>query len=196
MAQVAEIPTKVLIRLLKSVDPNGSGLVQIMDRTRLAVGANGFAGASIIDLATESVDVPKSMRTSVSQFRSEPEKKSTLQSSRLKAPAGKYLLQSGDKVSEHSSLKQLLAAGLTQLEVSSPGTLQKLSAIKPRSKRIVARNRSDLFESDDLAAQYSERLNAEWWFGTNNSSQETNSWLRRGCELAGLSWGSEFNTSL
>jgi hypothetical protein len=114
----------------------------------------------------------------------------------LQATKGKYLLQVDEEVSEHSSLKELLAAGLNGLERTSSGTLEKLSAIKPRSKRIVARNRNDLFESSALAAQYGERLNAEWWFGTNNSAQETNSWLRRGCELARLKWGSEFNTSL
>jgi hypothetical protein len=196
MAQVAEIPTKVLIRLLREVDPIGSGVVQIVDRARLAVGAGSMAGISIIDLATESIESAKSARTFARNYPAKSKKRDEFAVSRLKAPAGKYLLQVGDEVSEHSSLKELLAAGLSVLEMLSPGTLEKLSAIKPRSKRIVARNRNDLFESNALAAQYGERLNTVWWFGTNNSSQETNSWLRRGCEMASLKWGSEFNTSL
>jgi hypothetical protein len=35
-----------------------------------------------------------------------------------------------------------------------------------------------------------------WWFGTNNSRDETIAWLKRGCELAGLSWGEDFSVAL
>jgi hypothetical protein len=94
------------------------------------------------------------------------------------------------------SLKDLLARGLTAFEKYKPGTLDRLSRIKLRTKRIVARDRDQLFDQAKLSDKYSERLSeyAEhlsevWWFGTNNSRAETEAWLKRGCKEAGLQWG-------
>ena len=94
------------------------------------------------------------------------------------------------------SLKQLLADSLKAIEAACPGTLEKLSHIKPRSRRIVARDPKDLFDEGHLADEYSEKLTEGWWYGTNNSADGTKAWLQRACSCAGLKWGKDFKTSL
>ena len=94
------------------------------------------------------------------------------------------------------SLKDLLSAGLHALEKVKPGTLEKLSKVKKSTKRIVAKNPSDLFDTPGLSETYSQKLMDGWSYGTNNSAQETNAWLERACEAAGVKWGKDFSTSL
>ncbi len=108
---------------------------------------------------------------------------------------GKYLVDIRGQTIECTSLKHLLGEGLRALEKERPGTLDKLSHVKPRTKRIVARNPGDLFDQPELSAKYAERLSDSWWYGTNNSAAETNPWLERGCEMAGLRWGKDFTTT-
>lgn len=72
--------------------------------------------------------------------------------------------------------------------------MEELARLKPRTKRIVARDPNKLFEQQTLVEKYSEKLMEGWWFGSNNSGPETDTWLRRGCEFAGLVWGKDFTT--
>jgi len=76
------------------------------------------------------------------------------------------------------SAKQLLADGLKAIEAACPGTLEKLSHIKPRTRRIVARNPKDLFDEAHLVDEYSEQLAEGWWYGTNNSADRAKAWLQ------------------
>jgi hypothetical protein len=73
---------------------------------------------------------------------------------------------------------------------------ENIFLVKPRSRRIVARDPKLLFDRDDLAKNYAEKLNEGWFFGINNSANETNSWLERACSCAGMTWGQQFKTSL
>jgi hypothetical protein len=59
-----------------------------------------------------------------------------------------------------------------------------------------ARGSKLLFDRDDLAKNYAEKLNEGWFFGINNSANETNTWLERACSCAGMTWGQKFKTSL
>ena len=93
-------------------------------------------------------------------------------------------------------MRDLLAGGLRALQEARPGTLEKLSHIKPRSRRIVARHPKDLFDKDHLAQEYAVKLSDGWYYGTNNSAQETNAWLERASSCAGLKWGAEFKTNM
>ena len=90
----------------------------------------------------------------------------------------------------------MLSEGLKAFERHKSGTLEKLSNISPRSKHIVARDRYTLFNNTELSENYSEVLIDDWWYGTNNSAQETEAWLRRGAELCGLKWDKDITTSL
>lgn len=110
--------------------------------------------------------------------------------------SGNYWLELNGHRVEHSSLKDLLSEGLRALEQTRPGTLEKLTRIKPRSKRIVARDPKHLFDRSHLAKGCSEKLIDGWWFGTNNSADETNAWLERACSCSGFIWGEDFKTSL
>ena len=102
--------------------------------------------------------------------------------------SGKYeLLFRGESV-PCRSLREGLAEGLRRLELAKPGTLEKLSQIKGRTKRVVARLPSDLFTDAALVETYSEELMEGWWFGTNNSADETRKFLEQGCNLAGFEW--------
>jgi hypothetical protein len=60
----------------------------------------------------------------------------------------------------------------------------------------VARDPKLLFDKEHLARDYSEKLRNGWFFGTNNSAHETNTWLQRACEIAGLAWDKDFKTSM
>ena len=74
--------------------------------------------------------------------------------------------------------------------------LDKLTQIRPRSKRIVSRDKKLLFVNEKMAEDYGEPLGNGWFFGTNNSSQETRAWLERACKCAGLEWGKDFKTNV
>jgi len=60
--------------------------------------------------------------------------------------------------------------------------------IKSRTRRIVARDPSHLFDKQHLSEDHSERLIDGWWYGTNNSASQTRAWLQRACSCAGLKW--------
>jgi hypothetical protein len=81
-------------------------------------------------------------------------------------------------------------------EEAQPGTLDKLSLLKQRTKRIVARTPKHLFERDHLTEKCSDQLIDGWWYGTNNSARETKEWLKRACSCSGLNWQDNFKTSL
>jgi len=110
--------------------------------------------------------------------------------------SGTYWFEFKGQRTEFGSLKDLLSGGLRALEEARPGTLEKLSQIKPRSKRVVARDSKQLFDKEHLAEQFSERLADGWWYGTNNSKFETEAWLARACACSGLTWGMDFKTNL
>lgn len=97
---------------------------------------------------------------------------------------------------ECGSLRELLGESLKALEGARPGTLDKLSHIKPKSKRIVSHDKKALFDSEHLSEEYGAKLLNGWWYGTNNSAQETNTWIERAAGCAGLKWGKDVRTSI
>jgi hypothetical protein len=113
-----------------------------------------------------------------------------------KWPRGDYWLAIRGKRIECESLKELLAEGLKAIERTKPGTFDNLSRIRGRSRRIVARDANQLFDKPHLVKEYAEPLINGWYYGTNNSARETNVWLQRAAECAGLAWGVDFTTNL
>ena len=59
--------------------------------------------------------------------------------------SGRYSFELLGKHAEFGSLHELLGGALRDIEAARPGTLEKLSHIKPRSKRIVAQDKKLLF---------------------------------------------------
>jgi len=93
----------------------------------------------------------------------------------------------------YPSKKALLFGALKAIEETRPGTLLKLEAHKPRTKRVVARKPERLYEDQALVKKFSAELMPGWYVATNNSTQEVQSYIRKAAELAGLKWGSEID---
>jgi len=193
MASLSFIPAGKLADLLRSADPQNRMYVRVLSATRLAIGADPLQPTSVIDLAKETVGPIES-----------PQKANDVPSDdhaargggKITRRSGEYWFEIRGKRTECSSLKNLLAEGLLALEGLRPGTLDSLSRVKGRSRRIVAREANHLFDKPHLVKDYAERLQDGWYFGTNNSARETNVWLNRAAECAGLKFGEEFRTSL
>lgn len=184
MASVSFISTSKLTSLLAAADPQKALLVRVLNATRLSLETDTFQQVSIIDLAEEKV-IPGNSPIEIPAPAPKASRKS-----------GKYQLVAFGETVDTYSLKDLLSAGLQALETAKPGTLEKLSKVKKSTKRIVAQSPSDLFDTPGLSETYSQKLMDGWWYGTNNSAQETNAWLERACEAAGVKWGKDFSTSL
>ncbi|MES0074966.1 hypothetical protein [Mesorhizobium sp. M0058] len=194
MAQVSFIKATKLVELLKSANGGGDLSVSVLSSNQLALGVDPLNPTSLIDLSGETVrsispdGAPREVKL--------PGADASLGSFRASRQTGSYTLKFKGATTDCWSLRNLLEAGLKSLEAYQPGVLDKLSAIKPRTKRIVARDPLHLFDQADLAHKYAQPLIEGWWFGTNNSAEETKTWLRRGAELAGLRWGSDISIGM
>jgi len=203
MASISFISASKLVQLLNAGNTGNDMYVRVLCTNRLALGADPLQPTHLIDLSKEKVgpcnpgelakipDQPASAFPATTQM---PTRNAS--SSKITRRSGDYWFEIKERRIDCTSLKELLSEGLQTLEEERPGTLEKLSYIKPRSRRIVARDPKQLFDREHLVEQYSERLMDGWWYGTNNSALETNSWLKRGCSCSGLKWGPEFKTGL
>ncbi|MBY0509662.1 MAG: hypothetical protein K2P94_05870 [Rhodospirillaceae bacterium] len=188
--------TTKLAELLTTSEPYKSMCIRILNN-QLVLGADPFQPNYVIDFSDESIRPYSSENLAQNVSLSAPPVREHYNiQTKGSRRSGKYWFEINNRREECGSLKELLAAGLRAIEHTRPGTLEKLSHIKPRSKRIVARDPKQLFEKDHLVKPYSEPLDGEWWYGTNNSDPETSSWLERACSLAELKWNVDFKTSL
>lgn len=183
--QLSIIPTAKLSELASSAEKQGYRYAQVHSKNLLAVGADPLNPTHVIDLNKETIcpildpDVPSLHVVPRNSRRT-----------------GNYSIEIKGNRIECASLKELLSEGLKAFEKHRLGTLRDLAEVKPRSKRIVAREPAQLFMNQELVQKYSEKLVDGWWFGTNNSKEETLTWLRRGAEKAGLVWGKDVRTSI
>jgi len=187
MAQMQYVRTVKLIELIRRADPKGDAYAQVSDN-KIVVGVDPTKPDLEIDLASEEVR-PRGGYKFVEANASTPAPKAT-------RVMGFEWFQLDGKRIECQSKKQLLLSALQALEKRVPGTLEKLSNQKNRTKRIVARNRNDLFSKKHLVEDHSDQIVDGWWVGTNNSSAEAKVWLKRAVEKAGLVWGKDFDCSL
>jgi len=170
--RATSIPTAKLISLIKQADPKGVMHARVVNQERLELGADPFNSSVAIDLANEtlhSLGSPTAMPlTSVSTGR----------------VTGSYWYQLNGKQFGCTSLKALLLQSLTALDAADPHLLDKLSAVKKRTKRIVTKDKYELFDSKQLADKYAVQIQNGWWVGTNNSTQEVKAWLARAASLS------------
>lgn len=188
--ELSIIPAAKLSELAKSAYRNGYTYIRIENKNLLAAGADPLNPTHVIDLKEETIR-PYSGPTTTPKASPTPGDIPRRASRR----SGKYYIEVKGRKVECVSLKEVLSEGLRAMEKISSGTLDELSTIKPRSKRIVAREPRLLFENPELVDLYAEELGNGWYFGTNNSTNETLSWLRRGAEIAGLIWGKDIETN-
>ena len=198
MASLSFIPASKLVNLLDTADPKKCMYVRVLSATRLALGADPLNPSAMIDFSKEAVLPYAETKTEAPQnvLLANPDVRETV-GLRLTRRSGEYWYELKGKRSDCQSLKELLALSLLSIEKATPGTLDNLTNVKPRSRRIVARNPNELFDKPHLAKDYAEKLGKDgWYYGTNNSANETNAWLKRACAHAGLKWGEDFKTSL
>lgn len=188
MAQLAYMQREKLIELLNHENTKSGSFVRILDDHLLGVGSDPMSPSTIIDFSKEQSFPLKN------QGNSNKPGLTIVVAEKGSRRRGKYWFGTDIVRYECNSLKDLLLRALKKLEEDHPGTLDKLSRIKPRSKRIVARDKTLLFDNRHLVEDYSEKLVGDWWVGTNNSAKETSSWLQRAAKCAGRGVG--FKTSL
>jgi hypothetical protein len=187
MARSDYMETRKLIDLLKRVDLDQDRFVLVRDG-ELVLGRNPFDPTKSIDFATEKM-VALSSHDSLTE---KPDTSPVISSRKT----GDYWFEiEGCRVGVRSQ-KELLGEALRALEKAHPGTLEKLSRIRGRSKAIVSRDPNTLFNKPHLVAKFAQKLMDGWWFGTNNNANETNSRLQEAATCAGLKWGETFKTSL
>jgi len=184
MASLSFIESKKLRDLIAQADPDGQ-MKAVLTNGRLAIGSDPLAPVFAIDFSAEAI-LPFMPANGLPPARRE----------RSRRRADRYGFTLFGKYYPARSLKDLLKTGLLAIEQCVPGTLERLSDIKPYSKRIVARDKALLFDTAHLADDFSERLNAEWWVGTNNSMQEVRAWLGRAVTCASLRWDRDFTLKL
>jgi hypothetical protein len=182
MAVMQYMNSSSLVSLLKRADPSGRMKVVLADN-RLSLGDDPFNPTCVFDFASE---------TTVPLDSKEIGATVTASATFVSDTNGRYWIAFDGNRYAFRSLKEMLKAGLILLEKAKPGTLEKLSNIKPHSKRIVAHNRNELFDSKHLVEEFSEKLAGDWWVGTNNSAQEVRAWLERAIGCAGLVWNKDF----
>lgn len=195
MANLAYASVPRIIELFRSIPGFAEMVVSVVDKSHLAIGRDPLKPTGIIDLSKEEVLIS-----------GEPNALATVgRTDSLGSPytpgraSGQHWFELLGVRADCGTQKQVLIDGLRAIEGARPGTLEKLTEKKKRTKRIVAEDRRMLFDSQSLRDdidRFSERLDQRWWVGTNNSAAETASWLRQACECAELRWGEDFTTSL
>ena len=58
-------------------------------------------------------------------------------------------------------------------------------------RRLVARNRDDLYTDPKLVRKASRNLGNGWWLATNNPTASKRKYIQTACEVAGVKFGSQ-----
>ena len=97
-----------------------------------------------------------------------------------------------DQREETGSARGALTALLTRLDREDPAFMEQFSvASTTRSRRLIAKNRADLYDKSHLADEHSLQLPNGWWLGTNLSQKQIRSHIKTACSVAGIGFGSE-----
>jgi hypothetical protein len=187
MAVVISVPK--FIGLLQQANKAGALYASIVGANCLALGADPMNPDLSIDISRETIE-PLKNGNAVKKKQAESAE------SKIQRRIGHYSIEVLGTIHECTTCREILKAGLLAIEKARPGTFEKLSHVKPKSRRIVARDPEMLFDNKALVKDYSAKLTDGWWYGTNNSAQETIRWLERACSHAGLTWGKDVRTNL
>lgn len=98
----------------------------------------------------------------------------------------KYRVRIEDQSVEADTLGALLVGVLRSLEKRNPGTLETLSTITRRKRRLVARRKTDLYPGNPHLADYALPVNETWYVGTNYSAADVEAILLHAAVASGL----------
>lgn len=101
-------------------------------------------------------------------------------------PEGGYSVRLRDKTLVAETLADILLAVLRRLEELAPGTLERLSQVSRRKRRMVARRRVDLYPGRPDLADMSRHVVNGWYVGTNCSLKDARAILTHASVAAGL----------
>jgi hypothetical protein len=189
------ISASKLAELLRTADQQKTMYVRVLSASRLGLGTDPDRPTLTLDLSKERIgpyNRPGPDHTDIQFGDGAQTLPPNGTAAKLTRRSGDYGLEIKGRRVSCRSLKEMLSEGLRALEAAAPGTVEMLSNIKARSRRIVARDPNHLFDKQHLTKKYAEQLMPGWWYGTNNSARETEGWLQRACSLAGLEWGRDF----
>ena len=113
---------------------------------------------------------------------------------RVNRPArrrGHYAFRLFGRDFHERSLKLVLRRIIREIEKEHPGFIEKLAIYRtPRGRRIVARRPEEIYPGrPDLATDFAEKLNGQWWYDTNISSATLKRYVARIAEIVGLEAG-------
>jgi hypothetical protein len=195
MASVSFISASKLAELLSAADELRNMYVCVASANRLTLGVDPLKPTLMIDLSKEKVgpyNRPEPEPTAVPPTNARQPPITNGSVPRRSRHTGDCWFEIKGRRVKCRSSKERLAEGLRELEQAAPGTFEKLSSVKPRSRRIVAHDRNHLYDKSHLVERYTEQLMPGWWHGTNNNDQQKEIWLKRACDYAGLTWGMDF----
>lgn len=180
-----------LIALIRRAASRGASVAWIDPAYGLVLGDQTGSGRCYIDIGKEEIVAIGAGREGAELPDSPPPViGAPVLDLELNEPGGRrtgsYRLTLEGRIFGAKSQKQLLLLGLQLIERERPGSLEKLSVEKSRTKRVVSRERASLNKNPSLALKFSERIEGDWWVFTNNSFGETTKFLRRAAFLAGL----------
>ena len=189
MANKSFLGTTTLQTLLAQADQHGASVVWVYSENQLALGNDPFNPTYIVELGAEAL-------RPVAPNDALPPPTVPTPRGRPRRDYMRYFVAIRGERMNSSSLKELLSDALLGIEEVSPGTLDELTKVKPRTKRIVARDPSNLCEQKELVKQYAAKLTDGWWYGTNNNLEETLTWIQRAAKISALEWGKDIQTNI
>lgn len=89
-----------------------------------------------------------------------------------------------------ANMKEAYRTLLLKLDDLSSNFIQRFSAERSRSRRFVARDATELYDSSPhLAKEHARLLKDGWFFDTNLSAEQVSARVRVAARIAGLSYG-------
>jgi len=101
-------------------------------------------------------------------------------------PQVRYSVSLRGKTLVAETLAEILVEALRRLESLAPGTLEKLSHLSRRKRRMVARRRVDLYPGRPDLADMSRHVVNGWYLGTNCSRSDAGAILAHASVAARL----------
>ncbi len=144
MASVSYIGAAKLAELLQTADAGAGLVVSVIGASRLALGKDPLHPSVTIDFSKEAISPYEPSKAKANGVADQTQ--STIHVEAPSAPkasrrSGAHWYELLGNRKEFGSLRDLLRAALLDIEKARPGSLEKLSHIRPRSKRIVARDK-------------------------------------------------------